>query len=87
MGKGDIKSAKGKRTNGSYGNSRKRKSTAKVVVSKKSEEKVVLEKAFLASEALTDDDRSLAVSGVLDDVFERLNIQILPFINSIEELP
>ena len=27
MGKGDIKTAKGKRTNGSYGNTRKRKTT------------------------------------------------------------
>jgi ribosomal small subunit protein bTHX len=30
MGKGDIKTAKGKRTNGSYGNTRKRKTTATV---------------------------------------------------------
>jgi ribosomal small subunit protein bTHX len=44
MGKGDIKSAKGKRTNGSYGNTRKRKSTAKVVVSKKSAETVTEKK-------------------------------------------
>jgi ribosomal small subunit protein bTHX len=44
MGKGDIKSAKGKRTNGSYGNTRKRKNTAKVVVSKKSAETVTEKK-------------------------------------------
>ncbi|MDR0801964.1 30S ribosomal protein THX [Fluviicola sp.] len=38
MGKGDIKTAKGKRVNGSYGNTRKRKkaiATAKPVAAKK----------------------------------------------------
>lgn len=46
MGKGDIKTGKGKRTNGSYGNTRKRKkatSTAPVVTAKK--EKEVVKKA------------------------------------------
>jgi len=34
MGKGDIKSTKGKRTRGSYGNTRKRKKTVKIVAAK-----------------------------------------------------
>ena len=34
MGKGDIKTTKGKRTRGSYGNTRKRKKTVKIVAAK-----------------------------------------------------
>jgi len=34
MGKGDIKSTKGKRTRGSYGNTRKRKKIVKIVAAK-----------------------------------------------------
>ena len=34
MGKGDIKTTKGKRTRGSYGNTRKRKKTVKIVPAK-----------------------------------------------------
>ena len=34
MGKGDIKTTKGKRTRGSYGNTRKRKKTVKIVTAK-----------------------------------------------------
>ena len=34
MGKGDIKTTKGKRTRGSYGNTRKRKKTVKIVEAK-----------------------------------------------------
>ena len=34
MGKGDIKSTKGKRTRGTYGNTRKRKKTVKIVAAK-----------------------------------------------------
>ena len=43
MGKGDIKSGKGKRTNGSYGNTRKRKSSKTVapVAATEKKEKVV----------------------------------------------
>ncbi|MBM3456364.1 MAG: 30S ribosomal protein THX [Bacteroidetes bacterium] len=39
MGKGDKKTAKGKRVIGSYGNSRKRKSTKPVIVVKAKKEK------------------------------------------------
>ncbi len=45
MGKGDIKTAKGKRVNGSYGNSRKRKSTATATVVAPKAKKEVKEKA------------------------------------------
>lgn len=41
MGKGDIKSKKGKITNGSYGVKRKRKSTKAVVVKPKPKKEVV----------------------------------------------
>jgi 30S ribosomal protein S31 len=34
MGKGDIKTTKGKRTRGSYGNTRKRKNIVKIVAAK-----------------------------------------------------
>lgn len=34
MGKGDIKTTKGKRTRGSYGNTRKRKKTVKIIAAK-----------------------------------------------------
>jgi len=34
MGKGDIKTTKGKRTRGSYGNTRKRKKIVKIVAAK-----------------------------------------------------
>jgi 30S ribosomal protein S31 len=34
MGKGDIKSTKGKRTRGSYGNTRKREKPVKIVAAK-----------------------------------------------------
>jgi ribosomal small subunit protein bTHX len=45
MGKGDIKTAKGKRVNGSYGNSRKRKTaTPAVVAAAPKKEKKVAEK-------------------------------------------
>jgi len=45
MGKGDIKTAKGKRTNGSYGNTRKRKkATPAVVAAAPKKEKVAAEK-------------------------------------------
>lgn len=46
MGKGDIKTAKGKRTNGSYGNTRKRKTTATVAPKKEvsAEKKVAAKK-------------------------------------------
>ena len=57
MGRGDKKTAKGKRTMGSYGNSRKRKSTAAVVkpsvkkVAKKDE--ATVEKKTVAKKAAT----------------------------------
>ncbi|MFM7474078.1 MAG: 30S ribosomal protein THX [Crocinitomicaceae bacterium] len=41
MGKGDKKTAKGKRTMGSYGNSRKRKSDKPVIIVKAKKEKKV----------------------------------------------
>ncbi|MBI2258070.1 MAG: 30S ribosomal protein THX [Flavobacteriia bacterium] len=40
MGKGDKKSAKGKRVMGSYGNSRKRKSTSSILVKEEKPKKV-----------------------------------------------
>jgi ribosomal small subunit protein bTHX len=54
MGKGDIKTGKGKRINGSYGNTRKRKkatSTAPVVTAKKDKEVVKKAPAKKAAEA------------------------------------
>ncbi|MBV6484203.1 MAG: hypothetical protein KFKLKKLM_00695 [Flavobacteriales bacterium] len=56
MGKGDIKSKKGKITNGSYGVKRKRKSTKAVVVKPKPKKEVVaketkVEKAPVKKEA------------------------------------
>lgn len=46
MGKGDIKTGKGKRTNGSYGNTRKRKkaTTASPVAAAEKPKKAVAEK-------------------------------------------
>ena len=46
MGKGDIKTAKGKRVNGSYGNARKRKSVSTVIAAPKAkaEKKEVVKK-------------------------------------------
>lgn len=52
MGKGDIKTAKGKRTNGSYGNSRKRKSTA-IVKPADSKKEVSAEKKVAAKKPAT----------------------------------
>jgi len=40
MGKGDKKTAKGKRTMGSYGNTRKRKTTSPIVVAEKPKKEV-----------------------------------------------
>ncbi len=55
MGKGDIKTAKGKRTAGSYGKTRKRKTTAAVVVAAPKAPKAVkaekVEKAPVAKKA------------------------------------
>ncbi len=57
MGKGDKKTAKGKRVIGSYGNVRKRKSNAKVAVvtkpNKNKVEKPVTEKKTTAKKAST----------------------------------
>ncbi len=44
MGKGDIKTTKGKRTRGSYGNTRKRKKIVKIVAAKP-KKKAVAKKA------------------------------------------
>jgi 30S ribosomal protein S31 len=43
MGRGDKKTAKGKRTMGSYGNTRKRKTTLPIVVSEKPKKEAVKE--------------------------------------------
>lgn len=49
MGKGDIKTARGKRVNGSYGNTRKRKkATPAVVAAAPKKEKPVAEKKEVA---------------------------------------
>ena len=55
MGKGDKKTAKGKRVMGSYGNARKRKSSASVAtpVVKATKEKTVAEKPAAAKKAST----------------------------------
>jgi 30S ribosomal protein S31 len=45
MGKGDIKTGKGKRTNGSYGNTRKRKKASSLVATSKAEKPVAEKKA------------------------------------------
>lgn len=45
MGKGDIKTGKGKRTNGSYGNTRKRKKASSTVAVAKAEKPVAEKKA------------------------------------------
>lgn len=50
MGKGDKKTAKGKRTMGSYGNSRKRKTDKPVIIVKVKKEK----KAEVAATEKTD---------------------------------
>ena len=51
MGKGDIKTAKGKRVRGTYGNSRKRKSapSVKPVAAAKTEKKAATPKAEKAA--------------------------------------
>jgi len=53
MGKGDIKSGKGKRTNGSYGNTRKRKKakTTSPVAAEKPKKVVAEKKAPVAKKA------------------------------------
>lgn len=55
MGKGDIKSGKGKRTNGSYGNTRLRKKakTASPVAAEKPTKVVAEKKAPVAKKAAT----------------------------------
>jgi len=51
MGKGDKKTAKGKRVIGSYGNVRKRKSSTSAVVTKEKAEKPAAEKKPAAKKA------------------------------------
>lgn len=52
MGKGDKKSKKGKITNGSYGVTRKRKETAKVVVKPKPKKATPIAKAAPVAEKI-----------------------------------
>jgi 30S ribosomal protein S31 len=67
MGKGDKKTAKGKRVMGSYGNTRKRKTTNTPVVAEKPKkeakvvaEKVVAKKAAPKKEVKTDAPKKVA---------------------------
>lgn len=53
MGRGDKKTAKGKRAMGSYGNTRKKKTTATAAKPSVKKEKVVTEKKTVAKKAAT----------------------------------